>query len=247
MPGAAHFVTYRLADTLPVDVLARLRAERDSRLRQPPPSGVALWEHRANAHNQYFAAYDRYLDRTSTIRWLENSAVAQIVVANLYHHHHVKYQLLEYVVMPNHVHVLLVPIIAEPELNGADASSVGHGHVADAASVRIHIPTRPTDPSSTELFSDESDDTRSPLSKIMHSLKSYTANQANDVLGRKGRFWQRESYDHWVRNDAELARIAEYIANNAVKARLTANPWDWPYCSAYDRKHPRSKRLTEWW
>ncbi len=50
-----------------------------------------------------------------------------------------KYHLLEFTVMPNHVHVLFVPI-------SADAGSVGHGsigYVADAASVRIE--TRPVE------------------------------------------------------------------------------------------------------
>ena len=81
----------------------------------------------------------------------------------------------------------------------------------------------------------------------MHSLKSYTANEANRVLGRTGRFWQKESYDHWVRAERELSGIAEYIAQNAVTAKLAINPWDWPYCSAHDRKFPRAKALAEWW
>jgi putative DNA methylase len=187
----------------------------------------------------------------SPIRWLEKPAVAEILVENLYHHHGAKYQLLEYTVMPNHVHVLFVPII-----KAADAGSIGH--VADAASVRIpnvsdhnrnrvHIPTLPTIQLDLDFHSDETEDTRSPLSTIMHSLKSYTANEANKVLERSGRFWQRESYDHWVRDEPELVRIAEYIANNAVSANLAANAWDWPYCSAHDRQRPRNKPLAEWW
>lgn len=55
------------------------------------------------------------------------SVFGAAVLANLYHHHHVTYHLLEYTVMPNHVHVMFIPI-------DADASSVGH--VASASSVR---------------------------------------------------------------------------------------------------------------
>jgi hypothetical protein len=41
------------------------------------------------------------------------------------------------------------------------------------------------------------------------------------ILGSTGRkFWQAESYDHWVRDDTELERIAAYIENNPVKAGL---------------------------
>src|SRR5207247_9218850 len=67
---------------------------------------------------------------------------------------------------------------------------------------------------------DELPDARSPLASIMHSLKSYTASKINAILKRSGQFWQHESYDHWVRDDDELARIVEYIAWNPVKAKL---------------------------
>jgi REP element-mobilizing transposase RayT len=34
------------------------------------------------------------------------------------------------------------------------------------------------------------------LSDILHSWKSYTANQLNRRLSRSGAFWQKESFDH---------------------------------------------------
>src|SRR5205814_7659323 len=120
-------VTYRLVDTLPAEVLKRLRHERDAGLRQPVAEGMSIGKHRALRHKRFFAAYDRFLDRCSSIRWLEKPEVAEIIVENLYHHHGSKYQLFEYTVMPNHVHVLLLPL----ERQIADAGSIGH--VADAA------------------------------------------------------------------------------------------------------------------
>src|ERR1700691_1019051 len=54
----------------------------------------------------------------------------------------------------------------------------------------------------------------SPVPTIMQSLKGFTAREANLALDRTGqRFWQRESYDHWVR-EGELDRIARYIELN---------------------------------
>ena len=45
-------------------------------------------------------------------------------------------------------------------------------------------------------------------SRLLESLKGATAREANRVLGRTGeRFWQAESYDHWVRDDREFERI----------------------------------------
>jgi REP element-mobilizing transposase RayT len=68
-----------------------------------------------------------------------------------------------------------------------------------------------------------------PLQTIMHSLKRYTARQANKILGRDGPFWQHENYDHVVREGAEWERIVKYVLNNPVKAGLVENWQDWPY------------------
>jgi hypothetical protein len=52
--------------------------------------------------------------------------------------------------------------------------------------------------------------------------------------GRTGEtFWQRESYDHWIRNDDEKARIRRYIRMNPVNARLCQAPEDWKWSSAW--------------
>jgi type I restriction enzyme R subunit len=77
---------------------------------------------------------------------------------------------------------------------------------------------------------------RTPREVIMHSLKSYTANKCNKVLQRSGRFWQDESYDHWVRDDDELSRIVTYVENNPVKARLVDEPASFMFSSASDRR-----------
>ena len=67
------------------------------------------------------------------------------------------------------------------------------------------------------------------LQTIMHSLKRHTAREANKVLGRKGAFWQHESYDHVVRNRDEWERIVKYVLNNPVKAGLVEKWEDWPH------------------
>lgn len=72
-----------------------------------------------------------------------------------------------------------------------------------------------------------------PLQQIMHSLKRYTARQANKILGRQGQFWHHESYDHAVRDDAELGRIRRYILLNPLNAGLVKSweEWPWSYCA----------------
>jgi len=69
------------------------------------------------------------------------------------------------------------------------------------------------------------------LSKIMKSIKGYSARESNKILGRRGTFWQDESYDHIVRDEKELERIIYYVLNNPVKAGLVDNyeKWGWNY------------------
>ncbi len=72
-----------------------------------------------------------------------------------------------------------------------------------------------------------------PVSELMKSLKGYTSREANKLLGRSGTpFWQKESYDHYVRNRLEWERIKSYIENNPVKAGLVTSPEDYRWSSA---------------
>jgi len=71
-------------------------------------------------------------------------------------------------------------------------------------------------------------------SKLFQSIKGFTAFKANKLLGRTGEpFWENESYDHWVRDAAELERIRRYIEGNPVRAGLVAKPEDYRWSSAH--------------
>jgi REP element-mobilizing transposase RayT len=52
------------------------------------------------------------------------------------------------------------------------------------------------------------------LSGILHSWKSYTANIINEKTGERGKFWQKEYFDHLVRSEAALNKFREYIGNH---------------------------------
>jgi putative transposase len=74
---------------------------------------------------------------------------------------------------------------------------------------------------------------RTEVRRLMKSLKGVTARAANEILRRTGKpFWQDESFDHWVRNEAEFLEIREYIEHNPVTAGLVERPEDWPWSSA---------------
>ena len=181
--GASYFVTFRLADSLPKEILIQFKRQLTEQL-QALPSGNQEAHKAANLDHQ--RQIERYLDRGIGECHLRRPEIAQIVVEALHHFHEQQYLLDDWVVMPNHVHLILWPM-----------------------------------PNHT-------------LSEILRSRKRHTARQANLVLGRTNHtFWQRESYDHWIRNDDEKARIRRYIRNNPVTAGLCQSPEKWPWGSAH--------------
>ena len=79
-------------------------------------------------------------------------------------------------------------------------------------------------------------------SGILQSLKSYSANEANKMHARRGKFWQQESFDRYIRNRKHFVSGVRYIENNPVKARLCERPEDWPYNSAWFRAREAGSR-----
>jgi putative transposase len=67
------------------------------------------------------------------------------------------------------------------------------------------------------------------LYHLLKVLKGYTAYRCNRVLNKQGTFWQRESYDHLVRDARELQNVVAYILENPVKAGLVTRASDWPF------------------
>ena len=164
--GKSLFLTWNLRGSLPHN-------------RFPPPGSLSA--------GKAFVWMDRCLDEArSGPTWLKRPEIAQIVVDTLHYGSDTLryYDLHAYVVMPNHVHVLLSPL------------------------------TAPT--------------------KLLQSVKWFSAREANRVLARSGEpFWQSESYDHWVRDAAEIERIRRYIEENPVRAGLAAKPEDYSPSSAF--------------
>jgi REP element-mobilizing transposase RayT len=162
--GHPIFLTWHLHGSLPVG-------------RSFPPGTTS---------GQAFLAMDRLLDNARTAPlYLRQPEIAGMVVEAIHHQERAlgHYQLHSYVVMANHVHLLVTPAVKVSEL------------------------------------------TQSP--------KRFTAREGNRLLKRTGRpFWQEESYDRLVRNEAEFRRIARYIEMNPVKAGLVETPEDFLWSSA---------------
>ncbi len=217
-PGATIFLTWRLYGSLPKEALERLASEK-RRLEKQPIRPDETPRDRALRHSKgLFALADKMLASNATgPRWLKDERIARLVVDALFYHNDNLYTLIAFVVMPNHVHVVLRPL---PEKVKKQEEEIGHEK------------TNPEDGTPRYV----------PLRKITQSLKGYTAREANRLLKRTGQtFWQDESYDHWVRDEAELERIVIYVEYDPVRSGLVAEPEKWPWSSAWERKWGRLK------
>lgn len=92
----------------------------------------------------------------------------------------------------------------------------------------VHVLLEPLNAASANLKEEDA----STVSQITHTLKSFTAHRANEILKHKGAFWEAASYDQWIRDASEFARTVEYIERNPVKARLVNSPMKWRWSSA---------------
>lgn len=90
-------------------------------------------------------------------------------------------------------------------------------------------------PSHVHVLAAQAD--RHPLSAVVHSWKSFTANAANKILGRSGSFWAPEYYDRYMRNQEQLEATRAYVEANPVAAGLCRAPEEWRFSSA----HPNAK------
>lgn len=70
------------------------------------------------------------------------------------------------------------------------------------------------------------------MSRIVGDWKSVTAHRCSKLLGHSGRFWHKEFFDRYIRNEQHYRNALAYIENNPVKASLCEKPEDWPWSSA---------------
>ena len=173
-----YFVTFRLADSLPSDLLAQLRKERQllarARHTGTPQAPNCV---RIQASRALLRKAEHGLDHGAGQCHMRDPRIAKIVADAIRLFHGKRYELLAWCVMPNHAHVVFAP---------------SHPY---------------------------------QLPAILHSWKSFSAQAANCVLQRSGRFWQPEYFDHLVRSDESLVRIIRYVKENPRRAGLPNWPW----------------------
>ncbi len=213
-PGATFFVTFHLAGSLPRGMLQQWKTEKSRLLNLESNSDRATDEHKTFEEKeksnewkrQWFRKIEKTLDDAqSGPVWLKDDQIAKVVADSLHYLDGKVYRLDAYCIMANHVHVVFTP-----------------------------LPLQSSETDAVDL-QDDTAKTKSlcynTLSAIMRSLKGYTARKANQILERRGTFWQHESYDHCVRDSDEWQRIIRYVLNNPVKVGLVDEwkKWHWNY------------------
>lgn len=183
-PGVTYFVTFRCADSLPAEKLAAWRDELNAwMLAHPEP-------HDEDTRKEFFTRFpqriQQWLDSGYGRCLLKKQDHRKLIQEALQHFHGTRYDLDEYVVAANHVHVLVTP------RDGFE------------------------------------------LSDILHSWKSFTANRINEAEGLSGAFWQKESFDHIVRNRRSLDRFRKYIRDHDRDQRLEASATFTPAAGTFD-------------
>jgi REP element-mobilizing transposase RayT len=70
------------------------------------------------------------------------------------------------------------------------------------------------------------------LDKIMFFVKGRSAHYINGCLNRKGPVWQKAFYDHALRKDEDLKKMARYIVANPLRKGLVEKIGDYPLWDA---------------
>ena len=117
--GASYFVTFRLADSLPKEVLMKIQAERAERLagfyaqKEFPRNAAAAAPGSATLEEierDYFRKVEAYLDKSFGECWLKRPEIAELVCGAFRYFEGQRYLLKAWVVMPNHVHAVVWPM-----------------------------------------------------------------------------------------------------------------------------------------
>ena len=129
----------------------------------------------------------------------EAGRLAQAVWEDLPHHYpHV--QIDVWVIMPNHMHGII--ILTEAQATEDDMQSGADPKTNVGAGLKP-APTAPT---------------RHGLSEIVRAFKTFSARRINALHNTVGTpFWQRNYYEHVIRNESALDRIRQYIVDNPAR------------------------------
>jgi putative transposase len=142
-------------------------------------------------------------------------------------------ELDEFIIMPNHVHGIIVINDINNKTNNHCDAGLGEG-LGEGTSPLQHI-HQPIYDMGQQIKSKQSDTQKRTLGQVVAYYKYGSTKEINTIYNSVGKkIWQRNYYDRIIRNEKELDKICEYIINNPLKWEL-------------DKEHPENiKKETIW-
>jgi len=128
-------------------------------------------------------------------------------------------ELDEFIVMPNHIHVI-IRITRRGELHSPNIESNSSDFGVDSRGV-LNTPDfmgecNSPQPYSPQRYSPQLQGPSQTIGAIVRGYKSAVTKQLNQLgIGRK--VWQRDYYEHIIRNEQSYYNISKYIVNNPAK------------------------------
>lgn len=112
-PGGTFFVTFRLAESIPANVLAMLHEETEPILAELErmPASPERAERLHLEERRFFGKWDAVLDQGKGPDWLRNPEIAKLVADAMHFFNGKRYDLLAFCIMSNHVHIVFTPLL----------------------------------------------------------------------------------------------------------------------------------------
>lgn len=206
-----QMITYRLADSLPQEVINSLGA----------PQATAGKNKKILEINKR-KIIEENLDKGYGSCLLQNEKAASIIVNNWMHFNNERYDIIAYAVMPNHVHIL----IKVNENNSL--SKIVWSWKSYTARRIFEIPELKK--AFIESYSDLN--TLEYNSRAPEERQRYLKPAVACGAPRKISLWQREYWDRFIRDENHFQKAIEYIHMNPVKAGLVTKPEEWHFSSS---------------
>ena len=199
-PGLLQSITYRLADSLPAEVLVRMEEE----LRKVAPDRVEVERRRR---------LEAWLDAGHGCCVLGEPQVAACVVENWRRFDGTRYDLIAWVVMPNHVHVLIRVYegVSLGKIVQSWKSYTGRriGKWLKSGGLR---------PGNAE--------------RLLGICEEKSRAGARRSQERRSPVWMREYWDRYIRDEGHFAAVVDYIHQNPMKAGLVRRAEERAWSSA---------------
>jgi putative transposase len=103
------FITFRLADSLPKSIILKVMREKRAIMLQSRllNDGIIDKNFKYHIEKLYFNKFDNLLKNNSGNCWLKNPKIAQLLANKIHSFDSIRYKLICYCIMPNHVHLVI--------------------------------------------------------------------------------------------------------------------------------------------